>query len=192
MLLLLINALSLLAAATPLHQHRDRAVDANQPFTCPVPSSLTSSNATALTDDARLNIIRCTAIGSNKAKLISSPDCLEAMKDFPTDSAVGKFHRGGAQDAWRLPAYETYGGCVVGVDFYDGVAEGGDEDSWASILRKMCDVTVTCSLDRPFAKTTGGWTTAGRQSGLKITIQRLGPPGEEGQLGGQVQQLSRL
>ena len=104
-------------------------------------------------------------------------DCGGAIRQLPNNHIIGYFHTGGVADQFQLPKRKTTRTCTVVVEIASGSAQVGG--TWLGVGLATTQLNMACVGTYAFPQYQGGYTFAGSEEGLKITLRYSGSSGNE-------------
>ena len=98
----------------------------------------------------------------------SAQDCISAIRRLPSSQIHGTFHGGSRGfDIFKLPVSKTSGLCQVSVELKGLTPEEG---TWLALNLAATQLTIACADRRGYLGKRGGWTDAGDNDMIRITL----------------------
>lgn len=95
--------------------------------------------------------------------------CVSAIRHLPSSHIHGSFHNiSRGDDPFTLPVSKSSGLCQVSVKLKDLAAENG---TWLGLNLAATQLTTACADRWGFLPQRGGWTDAGDNDRIRITVQ---------------------
>ena len=99
----------------------------------------------------------------------SAQDCISAIRRLSSSNTHGTFHDlSKGEDQFTLPVSKSSGRCRVSVELKGLLPEDG---TWLGLSLAATQLTVACADREGYLSKRGGWTDAGDQDGIRITVQ---------------------
>ena len=102
-------------------------------------------------------------------------DCGGAIRQLSDNHAAGAFHTGGLLNPFQLPVTKWHHTCAVRISMKDGIKD--DEGTWLSVSLAATQLNIVCVGTSAFPTYQGGYTTAGRYDGVKVSLVYCPPEG---------------
>ena len=98
----------------------------------------------------------------------SAQDCISAIRRLPSSHIHGTFHGGSrGVDIFKLPVSKISGLCQVSVELKGLTPEEG---TWLALNLAATQLTMACADRRGYLGKRGGWTDAGDNDMIRITL----------------------
>ena len=98
----------------------------------------------------------------------SAQDCISAIRRLPSGHIHGTFHDASrGDDQFKLPVSKTSGLCRVSVELKGLTPADG---TWLGLNLAATQLTVACADHRGYLGKRGGWTDAGDNDMIRITL----------------------
>ena len=99
----------------------------------------------------------------------SAQDCISAVRRLPSSHIHGRFHASGTgDDRFALPVLKSCGLCQVVVQLRGPRTEDG---TWLGLNLAATQLTTACTDREGYLPKRGGWTDAGDNDMIRITVQ---------------------
>lgn len=105
-------------------------------------------------------------------------DCGLAIRKLPSNHIIGTFRHGGTIDQFRLPFTTVAGTCKVNVDLWGGVTR--ETSTWLGIGAAATQLNMACVSRSSLPVRVGGWTTAGSDERIRVTLLYFHAPDKGG------------
>lgn len=102
----------------------------------------------------------------------SARDCISAIRRLPSSHIHGTFHEdpSSGDDRFKLPVSKSSGRCQVLVELKSLSPEDG---TWLGLNLAATQLTSACADREGYLAKRGGWTDAGDNDKIRITLQTL-------------------
>lgn len=136
----------------------------SQPSTLNPELSITEpTNLTSISNDY-LNCVSSLSPFSNRGHY---SDCTLAIRQLPSDPAMGTFHNRGGDDFFKLPVQKTVTSCTVRVELYAATSTAAA--SWEGIGARAQTLNRFC-LQTTFPIYKGGWAVFAKDQRIVISL----------------------